>query len=117
MFSVNDLAPGMLVTLHGGLTGVITPVNNGNTLGIVGINSRGDFELFTTHLRLMPTTGLDSKFSIVDVYDSTVKSNFDYFDPCCRNKLWSYKDTISKEMTVSEIEAILGYPIKIVKED
>lgn len=117
MFSANDLAPGMLVTLHCGLIGVITPVNNDNRLGIVGRNSIGDFELFTTHLRLMPEKGLNNDYSIEAVYDITVRCNYDYFNPSCRTKLWSYKDTIAKEMTVSEVEEILGYPIKIVKEN
>ena len=112
MFTVEDLKPGMLVKLLNGRYGVVIPIGSG--LAIIG--KRETYErmsIFTSNINFYPAFTFCSSYSVVEVYDLAITNEADFFMPGSRKCLWRYNE---KEMTISEIEKELGYPVKIVKE-
>ena len=58
----------------------------------------------------------DGAYSVIKVWEPDRKAMFtlENLHEACGNLLWEKKTV--KEMTVAEIEAKLGYPVKVVKE-
>lgn len=111
-FSQADLKPGMWVVLSNGTQGVLIPtktLSGGDRLSV--INERGiQCEAL---IYKEEASQFDKDWSIVAVYSEAISNGYNFMSYDGRELLWKY--TNCKEMTISEIEEILGYHIKIIK--
>lgn len=106
-FSNEDLKAGMLVELKNRAKGILIPV--GGRLEVFRIN---DLEPLTDAIIYDESLeSLNKQYSIVKVYG--LSSDYTLFEESYRDLLWEYKEP-AKKMTIAEIEAELGYKIKIV---
>lgn len=106
-----DLIAGMLVELKNGRIGILIPVGKGKLeVYDEALNALSPAFLYTDASDMR---SIEKDYAIVTVYDLTYRDCYDLFDAKYRNLLWKWKGP--KELTVREIENILGYPIKIVK--
>ena len=107
-FSNEDLKAGMLVELKNGIIGILIPLDD--RLEVYNANFEAESEA-----RLLSNDIFDTiqiSYSIVKVY-SLSNSVRRLFDTQTRQLLWEYEES-KREMTIEEIEAELGYKIKIV---
>lgn len=107
-FSNEDLKAGMLVELKNGIIGILIPLDD--RLEVYNANFEAEAKA-----RLLSTDIFDTikiSYSIVRVY-SLSNSIRRLFDTQTRQLLWEYKEAV-KEMTIEEVEAELGYKVKIV---
>lgn len=109
-FTNEDLKPGMLVELNDGTQGVLIPIKD-------------MLEVYSSSLRAMCkatlmsqdiTDSLEKDYAITRVYE--LSTTYDLFNTFRRDLLWEYEEPV-KEMTITEIEAELGYKIKIVDKE
>lgn len=112
-FSNEYLKPGMFVELKNGHTGVLIPCYNSSTnkeqLTVVG----GDKLYSRECVAQIYNKYEGSNYGIVKVYDLNKGNGASLFSSTQRDLLWEYEEP-KKEMTIAEIEAKLGYKIKIV---
>ena len=114
---IKDLKPGMYVELKNGLSGVLIPWK-GN-LSVVGYDRNTEnkmLAILTVNLRFYngKIESTHDNYSIIAVYNDHFMNHGVVFSTAGRKLLWKYEN--EKEMTVSEIEKILGFKIKIVGE-
>ena len=114
-FSNEDLKAGMLVELKNGIIGILIPLDD--RLEVYNANFEAEAEASLLSNDIFDTIKIS--YSIVKVY-SLSNSVRRLFDTQTRQLLWEYEEpkkemTIKeKEMTIKDIEAELGYKIKIV---
>ncbi|MGN1300847.1 MAG: hypothetical protein ACI4VC_05840 [Clostridia bacterium] len=115
-FSVEDLKPGMWVKLMNGLEGVVIPTMRG--LQVIGRSSRistSDSRMaIYCNCRLATNHGGGDGWDIVEVRGLAPHNGEDFFCKGKRELIWKLEDV--KEMTITEIENLLGHKIKIVNE-
>lgn len=105
----SDLKVGYVVKFRNNEIGIIMQTNQGSII-IQKDETYNKFNFFSEDL-----TNINGDYDIMEVYGFTNK----YYTALRISKedrklLWKRKD--KKEMTISEIEKELGYPIKVVKE-
>lgn len=109
-----ELKAGMYVELKNGLSGILVPWRG--KLEIVG-KSYGEATKFSALAEARLYEDNEDGYSIVKVYSDDF-SNAHYAGGCFsadgRNLLYDYKQK-PKELTVAEIEELLGYKVKIVE--
>lgn len=116
-FSTEDLKPGMFVELKNGYKGVLIPCYYVTTSDVElcvvngsGRNSR------VCEAGIYDGSSSYSDYDIIKVFDLNKGNDASLFSPIKRDLLWEYKEPV-KEMTIAEIEAELGYKIKIVDNE
>lgn len=112
-FSNEDLKAGMLVILKNGIAGILIPVMDELEVYSKDLDAETEAYLYSSELE---KGSPDERYAIVKVYG--LSKNYSLFDIFTRNLLWEYKYE-PKELTIEEVEKLLGYSIKIVssKED
>ena len=106
MFTVDDLKSGYRVVLHNKSIGIFMLEGKEHRPIIYGIN-----EKLTDKIRFYD--GDDDEYAIEEVYRESLDANYHMLSD--KDLLWSYSMIQqSKEMTINDIENILGYKIKIV---
>ena len=106
-FSNEDLEAGMLVELKNGIIGILIPLDDGLEVYNANFEAATDAKLLSSDI----SESIDIAFSIVKVY--SISNSYNLFDIDKRYLLWEYEEP-KKEMTIKDIEAELGYKIKIV---
>lgn len=106
-FSNEDLKAGMLVELKNGIIGILIPLDD--RLEVYNANFEAEAEASLLSNDIFDT--IEISYSIVRVYSLSNSSRL--FDTQTRQLLWEYEEP-KKEMTIKDIEAELGYKIKIV---
>ena len=106
-FSNEDLKAGMLVELKNGIIGILIPLDDRLEVYNANFEAAPDAKLLSSDI----SDSIDIAFSIVKVY--SLSNSIRLFDTQTRQLLWEYEEP-KKEMTIEEIEAELGYKIKIV---
>lgn len=116
-FSKSDLKPGMWVILKNGKQGLLVPtgLNAYTRLSVVTEDDILSNNATLCCKELERDYPKSSSWSIVKVYTIAPHNGSKFMSIGDRELLWEYDNC--KEMTISEIEEILGYPIKIVKEN
>jgi len=112
----SDLKAGMLVVLKNGYVGILLPWRD--TLEVIGrrdvdeeLHALADARLYNGN-EDSPFAG----FAIVEVYAINFDNSLDALNPQGRELLWKYEKPV-RELTVEQIEKILGYKIRIVGEE
>lgn len=108
-----ELKAGMYVELANGLSGILVPWKG--KLEVVGRSYREATKISALAEARLYESNKDG-YSIVKVYSDDFSNG--HFDGGCfstdgRHLLYEYNKT--KELTVAEIEALLGYKVKIVE--
>ena len=106
-FSNEDLKAGMLVELKNGIIGILIPLDDRLEVYNANFEAVPDAKLLSSDI----SDSIDIAFSIVRVY--SLSNSIRLFDTQTRQLLWEYEEP-KKEMTIEEVEAELGYKIKIV---
>ena len=112
--------------------GALVQMRNGNVYILIGkkfVNLRnGGFmplenyneDLLTCYPTIEPLNDVNSKYDVMKVFNSSLEHQgyHTYITGCSFKWTWERKEEEpSKELTVGEIEKLLGYKIKIVKEN
>ncbi len=115
----SELRAGMLVELKNGEVGILIPWTRGRTLEVVGrvsgeLHAIADAILRGSEEAEYRVKCNTQEYDIVKVYSEYFNNAFDALDPKGRKLLWEFSKP--QELTVEQIEEILGYKIKIVGE-
>ena len=108
-----ELKAGMYVELKNGLSGILVPWKG--KLEVVGKSCEEAKKISALAIARL-CEDYEDAYSIVKVYSDDFSN--DYYDGGCfstdgRQLLYEYHKV--KELTVAEIEALLGYKVKIVE--
>lgn len=115
-FSNEDLKPGMFVELKNGAKGVLIPCYYVTSNSVELCVIRGDRENSRIcEARIYDGIRNNNNFDIIKVFDLNKGNDASLFSSINRDLLWEYEEP-KREITIEEIETLLGYPIKIVKE-
>lgn len=120
----SDLKAGMLVVLKNGYVGILLPWrgkswrDNSTRLEVVGRRDTDEELHSLAHARLYDGNedSTFTEFAIVEVYAINFDNSLDALNPQGRELLWKYEKPV-RELTVEQIEKILGYKIRIVGEE
>jgi len=112
--------------------GALVQMRNGNVYILIGkkfVNLKnGGFmplenyneDLLTSYPTIEPLYDVNSKYDVMKVFNSSLEHQGyrTYISGCSFEWTWERKEEEpSKELTVGEIEKLLGYKVKIVKEN
>lgn len=106
-FSNEDLKAGMLVELKNGIIGILIPLDDRLEVYKANFEAVAEAGLLSNDI----SDTIKISYSIVRVYSLSNSSRL--FNTQTRQLLWEYEEAV-KEMTIEEIEAELGYKVKIV---
>jgi hypothetical protein len=109
----SDLKNGYVVELENGQTGLVF-INHHRSGDIISLHSGGGMVLSCYTEDLLITNDKGSDYKIVKVFATCHTTNHHGWRD--RDLIWERQEIQEiKEVTVAQLEAELGYPIKIVK--
>ena len=114
----SELRVGMLVVLKNDEVGILIPWKRGQGLEVVGPGNNGKLSAITDPV-LRGSEGEEERikrgtdeYDIVKVFSEYFNNAWGALDPNGRELLWEFSEPL--ELTVGQVEEILGYKIKIV---
>jgi hypothetical protein len=117
----SDLKQGALVQMRNGNMYILigkkfVNLRNGGFMPLENYNE----DLLTCYPTIEPIVENNSKYDVMKVFNSSLEHQgyHTYISGCSFKWTWERKEEEpSKELTVGEIEKLLGYKVKIVKEN
>lgn len=116
----SDLKQGALVQMRNGNMYILigkkfVNLKNGGFMPLENYNE----DLLTSYPTIEPLVANNSKYDVMKVFNSSLEHQgyYTYISGCSFKWTWERKEEEPhKELTVGEIEKLLGYKVKIIKE-
>lgn len=112
--TIHDLKPGMVIEYVNGKKRLVVPKSDTGELYLTGLDGSNYISEYTEN---MESKACPEDLTINKIFIAKYKTNLKMLlvDGFGLNLIWERKPE-PKEVTIEELEEILGYPIKIVKE-